>query len=193
MSFNRINSGRSIPTSMSVATTVLDAAEVSIVSIQADLSRRGGSRRLPYSNGSVSIVSIQADLSRRESLLEPLLKVYRVSIVSIQADLSRRVAVWYITIVSVKCFNRINSGRSIPTRLFSWHWHDSGESVSIVSIQADLSRPLFLSGTEVTVNKTFQSYQFRQIYPDKRFGMLCIQVGFKTFQSYQFRQIYPDL
>ena len=63
-----------------------------------------------------------------------------------------------------KRFNRINSGRSIPTGgklkiILRKH------KVSIVSIQADQSRRL-LKSIQNTVGMKFQSYQFRQINPD---------------------------
>ena len=187
--FNRINSGRSIPT-FNNPEFFRPWFDVSIVSIQADQSRQ--CKRLSYRtyDSSVSIVSIQADQSRRGRV--------PVSIV----DKSRS-------------FNRINSGRSIPT----WKaltCQRLGSVVSIVSIQADQSRPsttAFLS----PVPKEFQSYQFRQINPDKVFGsyknaalvevsIVSIQAdqsrhgynideltGFSSrFQSYQFRQINPD-
>ena len=63
-------------------------------------------------------------------------------------------------------FNRINSGRSIPT-WWSVHRRAFIESVSIVSIQADQSRPGLHARNFYQVALTFQSYQFRQINPDK--------------------------
>ena len=89
--FNRINSCRSIPT-MSIATTVLDAAEnVSIVSIHADQSRPGhalAAERL------IGITRFNRINSCR-SIPTPIASVYifqenRVSIVSIHADQSRQ-------------------------------------------------------------------------------------------------------
>ena len=38
---------------------------------------------------------------------------------------------------------------------------------------------------------SFQSYQFRQIYPDRTI-MAFVETDLDLFQSYQFRQIYPD-
>ena len=92
--------------------------------------------------------------------------------------------------ITKKGFNRINSGRSIPTFMlviFLMMFHNQ---VSIVSIQADLSR-LNLDKARVYVFWTFQSYQFRQIYPDEEMSLKC-SFKLQGFQSYQFRQIYPD-
>ena len=89
----------------------------------------------------------------------------RVSIVSIQADQSRRIGRrCQILGIGMDSFNRINSGRSIPTN------GDKGIT---------------------TYSVLFQSYQFRQINPDSI--MKLTQILFvKLFQSYQFRQINPD-
>ena len=111
--FNRINSGRSIPTRNCKTIKVL-VAQVSIVSIQADQSRQSITYSLRLNSTEVSIVSIQADQSR---------------------------LTWVIFIISMIkcCFNRINSGRSIPTSV--------------------------IRGLR-TAYEPFQSYQFRQINPD---------------------------
>ena len=118
----------------------LDEIKVSIVSIQADQSRQEWeklleedakwfqsyqfrqinpdrcSRPSPGCGGIVSIVSIQADQSR---LLGTIQKHVNnedtVSIVSIQADQSRLQNELDGTNDELPCFNRINSGRSIPT------------------------------------------------------------------------------
>ena len=87
--FNRINSGRSIPT------------------IQSKLG-------LP-AKAFVSIVSIQADQSRPLCLGFAVMVIVDVSIVSIQADQSRLEDRKRLNWLLVKSFNRINSGRSIPT------------------------------------------------------------------------------
>ena len=64
----------------------------------------------------VSIVSIQADQSRRAVLWFQLTTlILRVSIVSIQADQSRQCLSSRIDTYLSRSFNRINSGRSIPT------------------------------------------------------------------------------
>ena len=86
-------------------------------------------------------------------------------------------------------FNRINSGRSIPT-MVKVKTCSVGYSVSIVSIQADQSRHLRLRNS-VRLSTSFQSYQFRQINPDYVNVNLCKDNKLK-FQSYQFRQINPD-
>ena len=114
----------------------------------------------------VSIVSIQADQSRHLlNLWGHFVKHLSVSIVSIQADQSRPSFSWNRIIWWTISFNRINSGRSIPT------------SGSIIQRAAEL--------------KAFQSYQFRQINPDiisRRYSWYW-EI---RFQSYQFRQINPD-
>ena len=61
--FNRINSGRSIPTRRKLEKGTL-VSGVSIVSIQADQSRLNRMIKA-YGGKPVSIVSIQADQSRR--------------------------------------------------------------------------------------------------------------------------------
>ena len=142
-SFNRINSGRSIPTRLMHHRMLYQFSKVSIVSIQADQSRRlisfffveislskvsivsiqadqsrPGSESSEGEAGSevVSIVSIQADQSRRAVLWFQLTTlILRVSIVSIQADQSRQCLSSRIDTYLSRSFNRINSGRSIPT------------------------------------------------------------------------------
>ena len=87
--FNRITSGRSIPTRRKLEKGTL-VSGVSIVSIQADQSRHSHDEDIASDEEDiVSIVSIQADQSR----LNRMIKAYGgkpVSIVSIQADQSRR-------------------------------------------------------------------------------------------------------
>ena len=63
-------------------------------------------------------------------------------------------------------FNRINSGRSIPTSLTFVKANYNVIWVSIVSIQADQSRQEFSAFGLVVSLVKFQSYQFRQINPD---------------------------
>ena len=71
----------------------------------------------------------------------------------------------YLAVIKMlHCFNRINSGSSIPT----WKHTDCAmyaERVSIVSIQADQSRRNVTPELR-SVAYGFQSYQFRQINPD---------------------------
>ena len=142
-------------------------AEVSIVSIQADQSRQVGAGSPSAHSAGVSIVSIQADQSRLASAGNFYKLMADVSIVSIQADQSRLMHLTAFPIHWLR-FNRINSGRSIPTRKWFltlnrrvlvsivsiqadqsrrlWRlWHGSASSsVSIVSIQADQSRPEYV-------------------------------------------------
>ena len=193
---------------------------------------------LSYTRREVSIVSIQADQSRHCATGERKVLQCRVSIVSIQADQSRLYQINLIcygmaefqsyqfrqinpdSVVETRyttttSFNRINSGRSIPTknetarktlltlgfnRITSgrsiptwWSVHRRAfiESVSSVTIQADQSRPGLHARNFYQVALTFQSYQFRQINPDKVIQHLYIPTGV-GFQSYQFRQINPD-
>ena len=116
---------------------------VSIVSIHADQSRRQSGSRLANRGNMVSIVSIQADQSRRRVWSLGNVRFWVVSIVSIQADQSRPVSDKPITMPKINLFqsyqfrqinpdfctlpihssscsrfNRINSGRSIPTVVF---------------------------------------------------------------------------
>ena len=93
-------------------------------------------------NKPVSIVSIQTDQSRLLFLLLLTWPHMRVSIVSIQADQSRR-DLWPMGSYPMKRFNRINPDRSIPTR------------IAIAQFPGQ---------------REFQSYQFRQINPDKGMG-----------------------
>ena len=128
--------------------------KVSIVSIQADQSRhrnKDGSLKLICDG--VSIVSIQADQSR--PTYDPYLdrNVDDVSIVSIQADQSRLWFEFKRFEEVLKGFNRINSGRSIPTGEREPEPKPEPTKVSIVSIQADQSRP------HKTVKSTFGSYK----------------------------------
>ena len=153
--------------------------------INPDLTVGSALSQLAYA---VSIVSIQADQSRPRQIQICLYRCNRVSIVSIQADQSRRVQtgnLWQV----IGGFNRINSGRSIPTNVaeatqtmqlsfqsYQFRQINPDEAkaqadkanavlVSIVSIQADQSRLNFVNPTKCSNNK-FQSYQFRQINPD---------------------------
>ena len=88
-------------------------------------------------------------------------------------------------------FNRINSGRSIPTSGGYTQAYDITGQVSIVSIQADQSRQGWMTCDEVSLVK-FQSYQFRQINPDDVSELEMRAKVAWAFQSYQFRQINPD-
>ena len=134
LSFNRINSGRSIPTIIRERFTN-DSCRVSIVSIQADQSR----------------------LACGELML--LHAISQVSIVSIQADQSRHISGSFFFLFSLFGFNRINSGRSIPTCNLVICWS--------------------------TWNMVFQSYQFRQINPDiSKVGSMCRWLnGFNRINS----------
>ena len=91
---------------------------------------------------------------------------WTVSIVSIQADQSRLMETKE-SLHTVCCFNRINSGRSIPTQQ--------------------------VQQAPVAQQRGFQSYQFRQINPDEWTEWLDEIDYYSVFQSYQFRQINPDL
>ena len=136
----------------------------------------------------VSIVSIQADQSRQ---LLPGAYAFRqatVSIVSIQADQSRQYSMRDKWSKNLRGFNRINSGRSIPTKRIDQALNKDAD-VSIVSIQADQSR---LQPNVVTTNYMykFQSYQFRQINPDfstRRKQVRIMQVSIVSIQADQSR------
>ena len=113
-------------------------------------------------------------------------------------------------------FNRINSGRSIPTLNHVWLRVQVATIVSIVSIQADQSRLLeievriFLkngfnrinSGRSIptvsgtgTIDELYKS--FNRINSGRSIPTAIIStiITFKVvkFQSYQFRQINPDI
>ena len=113
--FNRINSGRSIPTQIKLM-QCLHSRLVSIVSIQADQSRldfNGITYRCAESgfnriNSGRSIPTLDSKLDSSEL---------------------------------TSGFNRINSGRSIPT-IAAADAKAQQDKVSIVSIQADQSRQL---------------------------------------------------
>ena len=113
-SFNRINSGRSIPTPKWKPTH--------------------GHREYPSFNRINSGRSIPTATEKLGYAHK-----FGVSIVSIQADLSRRSNSTVHPCPVPRCFNRINSGRSIPTKFIAECLNN---------------------------NNKFQSYQFRQIYPD---------------------------
>ena len=112
--FNRINSGRSIPTQTRTKTDT-GVCSVSIVSIQADQSRQSMLFSRRAVKDPVSIVSIQADQSRQCSVDSGTGMRRRVSIVSIQSDQSRHQQPLVGFMLLLKSFNRINSVRSIPT------------------------------------------------------------------------------
>ena len=112
--FNRINSGRSIPTR-------LPEEEFNIISI-------------------VSIVSIQADQSRLQYTLNGVGMIFHVFQSYQFRQINPDPEIWCSFFVYLCCFNRINSGRSIPTRN-SLKQEIAINLVSIVSIQADQSRP----------------------------------------------------
>ena len=136
--FNRINSCRSIPTQSQYDRSP-PCPEVSIVSIQADQSRRVQEQ---YPNAEIELFQsyqfrqINPDISRGGFRSLSLI----VSIVSIQADQSR-----------------LNKEAISGTLT---------RTVSIVSIQADQSRQDHEKALVEIINK-FQSYQFRQINPDE--------------------------
>ena len=114
-SFNRINSGRSIPTQHGKA----------ILCVKKQ----------------VSIVSIQADQSRRACIDNPdVVRLGVVSIVSIQADQSRHFRVYFELLTSA--LFQSYQFRQINPDLVKRRRHYNGfVEVSIVSIQADQSRP----------------------------------------------------
>ena len=112
--FNRINSCRSIPTEQNKVEIMANII-VSIVSIHADQSRHCKTDMLNKWSSAVSIVSIHADQSR----LHP----------NTNWDESWRYS-----------FNRINSCRSIPTLIGVYYESLRSIIVSIVSIHADQSR-----------------------------------------------------
>ena len=129
--FNRINSGRSIPT-IDKCVKGINLWKVSIVSIQADQSRRNVTpelRSVAYGFQSYQFRQINPDTNCKT-------KVYAI----------------------VVCFNRINSGRSIPTMVRKDQVDMEIHSVSIVSIQADQSR----RGNN-TYNKNCKIYSFNRI------------------------------
>ena len=139
-SFNRINSGRSIPTFRCCWINSGESSRVSIVSIQADQSRLDEFGNQKPVETTVSIVSIQADQSRRGVIQmtdEEWEKFQSYQFRQINPDVHQ---MQKISVTWRKCFNRINSGRSIPTvhSPILMDWCSSG----------------------------FQSYQFRQINPD---------------------------
>ena len=87
-------------------------------------------------------------------------------------------------------FNRINSGRSIPTSGGYTQAYDITGQVSIVSIQADQSRQGWMTCDEVSLVK-FRSYQFRQINPDHTSSYLrnrLIRVSIVSIQADQSRR-----
>ena len=120
--FNRINSGRSIPTLNHVWLRVQVATIVSIVSIQADQSRLLEIEvRIFLKNGFNRINSGRSIPTKRQ---QPLRLIWiLVSIVSIQADQSRR------------------GDKNVKDAL------GENAEVSIVSIQADQSRPWLVPST----------------------------------------------
>ena len=114
------------------------------------------------------------------------------------------------------CFNRINSGRSIPTMTAktladivnapfqSYQFRQINpdlvkrqktslkEGVSIVSIQADQSRLGTSYRRKKMFDSGFQSYQFRQINPDEihQFSAICMDLV--SIVSIQADQSRPD-
>ena len=94
VSFNRINSGRSIPTNVIPALPTKE---------EEGFNRINSGRSIPTSEG-IGYAHAFGD---------------EVSIVSIQADQSRPIGLAFVNDNTMLAgFNRINSGRSIPT--FKW-------------------------------------------------------------------------
>ena len=162
--FNRINSGRSIPTASKAIWKAMKEKfqsyqfrqinpDVDNVDIHDDWSEEGFNR-----------INSGRSIPTRKRLLRIMQRLLR--------------------------FNRINSGRSIPTRTIMVI-PKLLVIVSIVSIQADQSRPHWWCQA-ITLILRFQSYQFRQINPDSKEAISGTLAKLK-FQSYQFRQINPDL
>ena len=88
-------------------------------------------------------------------------------------------------------FNRINSDRSIPTCYSTCGWHFWDNSVSIVSIQTDHSRPI-----ESWNEKAYYYACFNRINPNRSIPTKHIyfpKVNENWFQSYQSKQINPDI
>ena len=192
LGFNRINSCRSIPTTeltfipskakykfqsyqFMQINPDLDISQpntssltsVSIVSIHADQSRRQSGSRLANRGNMVSIVSIQADQSRRRCLIKTITSLNGFNRINSGRSIpTASLKSWKCAFLSG--FNRINSGRSIPTGIRQTNNNAQNKLVSIVSIQADQSRLLYSSDTFIKLF-TFQSYQFRQINPDSGF------------------------
>ena len=137
-SFNRINSGRSIPTSRVCGggVPVMHAFQsYQFRQINPDIVI---SINYPDLLHLVSIVSIQADQSRQVWMQSSIIcdiwfQSYQFR--QINPDLINLLA----DVHTVNCFNRINSGRSIPTLLM----------IALLMLK-----------------NRFQSYQFRQINPD---------------------------
>ena len=126
---------------------------------------------------------------RSLSLVIPTL--LRIFFWTIQADQSRRcVEIWEIYDEEFR-FNRINSGRSIPTIDIMARGKESGmfQSYQFRQINPDEE---FNQEEEYYYVSRFQSYQFRQINPDTRTWTNGNKYN-ELFQSYQFRQINPDV
>ena len=138
--FNRINSGRSIPTCDNGNAQLWGAENVSIVSIQADQSRlTSGAVFSALEAKSFNRINSGRSIPTSLSVLT-FLMYGKVSIVSIQADQSRLGKKIHGFRWVQPRFNRINSGRSIPTLILEVKGKTMIVEVSIVSIQADQSR-----------------------------------------------------
>ena len=136
--FNRINSGRSIPTAIIIIIGTGYIIFVSIVSIQADQSRL-----ICWSTWNMVLFCFNRINSGRSIptisikllwLIEYLFQSYQFRQINPDYCRHSRRLEWRGS------FNRINSGRSIPTgEWLATIWYT--KTVSIVSIQADQSRP----------------------------------------------------
>ncbi len=90
----------------------------------------------------VSIVSIQADQSRQNILmLSGMQESGGFNRINSGRSIPTEIRLKGKRLL-FSCFNRINSGRSIPTIEMVDYHRGNTEIVSIVSIQADQSRPL---------------------------------------------------
>ena len=112
--FNRINSGRSIPTTKSKFGTLMTMAFQSYQfrQINPDITL---DMLFKSDSDEVSIVSIQADQSRRDSAKYPK---YEDWVGFNRINSGRSIPTRFVSITSWQThwsFNRINSGRSIPT------------------------------------------------------------------------------
>ena len=139
-SFNRINSGRSIPTVSRLANRG---------NLLWGFNRINSGRSIPTQSWLPLVAMKRLRFNRinsGRSIPTPSCfwwqnDTYSVSIVSIQADQSRLAVLFnYKNPNKESGFNRINSGRSIPT-VGGAYATIVENGVSIISIQADQSRP----------------------------------------------------
>ena len=89
----------------------------------------------------VSIVSIQTDQSRLWNCLKMLNRYGCFNRINPNRSIPTKISLRALARVSLS-FNRINPNRSIPTTLFLSGTEVTVNKVSIVSIQTDQSRPL---------------------------------------------------